>query len=756
MNRTESAAAWDAFFSPRRFLLALGVLIAACFVPVLFGFQSFVFRDFGLFGYPLAHYHRESFWQGEIPLWNPLNNCGLPFMAQWNTMVFYPGSLIYLLLPLPWSLNLFCLLHLYLGGAGMFFLARKWTGSNFAAAFAGLVFSFNGLTLHCLMWPNNIAALGLMPWVLLLVERACTRGGSSLLAAILVDACQFMTGAPEAFLLTWVVAAVLWLAAVDANRAQFLKLFFRFVAIVAGIIALSAVQLLPLIELIQQSQRSSGYDTGGWAMPAWGWANLLVPLFRTVSSGTGVAFQIGQAWTSSYYFGVVTLWLALIAVIRLRNTRVWALALLVLLSLVLALGDTGFIWPLLKHYIGALGFIRYPVKLIFLAAVPLTLLAALGLAELERVTLRRAAGESALSPRLLQALAAVFVTAIGIVLWFTWQHPNERENVAVALVNGGVRALVFAALVAGVLLFRTLSERHALIGAAVWLLVMMGDFLTHMPWQNPTVASSFLAPKVEPLQSLREQAAPGRSRAMLSLAALQHFHQHPMTNLAESYLAHRLGQSHNLNLLEGIAKPDGFFSLYIARQQDVQYSLFPDVNSVHPAVADVMAIGFMTAPEKLFEWSARSNALPMVSVGQQPLFVAEGEMLNVILHSNFNPHTTVLLPANASSIVKATRERAAKVSVEKFHAQEIELKVSTPRPTVVSISQSFYRPWKAYVDEAPVVLWRANQAFQALEVPAGEHRVRLCYEDAKFRFGAWISALTLALLLGMRLLKRAR
>src|SRR3954468_17750560 len=90
MIRTESAAPFDSFFSARRFALGLAVLIFVCFAPVLLGFQSFVFRDFGLFGHPLAFYYRESFWRGEVPVWNPLNNCGLPFMAQWNSMVFYP------------------------------------------------------------------------------------------------------------------------------------------------------------------------------------------------------------------------------------------------------------------------------------------------------------------------------------------------------------------------------------------------------------------------------------------------------------------------------------------------------------------------------------------------------------------------------------------------------------------------------------------------------------------------------------------
>jgi hypothetical protein len=83
-------------------------------------------------------------------------------------MVLYPGSLLYMLLPLPWSLNLFCLAHLFIAGMSMYFLALDWTRNRLAAAVAGLGFAFNGLTLNCLMWPNNIAALSLMPMVTLL------------------------------------------------------------------------------------------------------------------------------------------------------------------------------------------------------------------------------------------------------------------------------------------------------------------------------------------------------------------------------------------------------------------------------------------------------------------------------------------------------------------------------------------------------------------------------------------------------------
>src|SRR5438045_8620004 len=153
------------WLTPGRFALLLLALLIAAFPDVLLGGKTFFFRDYAVFGYPLAHYHREAFWRGEIPLWNPLNASGIPYVAQWNTMVFYPLSLIYLLLPLPWSLGWFCLFHLFLAGLGMYYLASRWTNDRLAASVAGIVFAFNGLTVAFLIWSNNLAALGWLPWV---------------------------------------------------------------------------------------------------------------------------------------------------------------------------------------------------------------------------------------------------------------------------------------------------------------------------------------------------------------------------------------------------------------------------------------------------------------------------------------------------------------------------------------------------------------------------------------------------------------
>src|SRR6059036_373273 len=165
------------WLTPVRFGGILALFLLGAFPKVALGLHSFVYRDYGVLAYPFIHYAHESFWRGELPLWNPLSNCGAPFLAQWGTMTLYPLSLMYLLFPLPWSLGYFCLAHLFLGALGMYFLAREWARNDFAAAFAGVAFVFNGVTLSCLIWPNYLVALGWMPWVVLCAQRAWRHGG---------------------------------------------------------------------------------------------------------------------------------------------------------------------------------------------------------------------------------------------------------------------------------------------------------------------------------------------------------------------------------------------------------------------------------------------------------------------------------------------------------------------------------------------------------------------------------------------------
>ena len=420
------------WFSIGRFALVLAVLIVVAFPDVLSGARAFVFRDFGYFGYPLAYYHRERFWNGEIPLWNPLNNCGLPFLAQWNTMTLYPGSLFHLLLPLPWSLGVFCLLHQWWGGLGMYCLARKWTGHRLGASVAGAAFAFNAVILNSLIWPNNIAALGWMPWVVLLVEQGWRSGGRKMILAGIVAAVQMLAGAPEIILLTWLMLALLALVLFVKKGLDRLCLARRFGLVILMVAGLASAQLLPFLDLLRHSQRDEHFYESAWAMPATGWANLIVPLFRCFKTSQGVYFQWDQYWTTSYYLGVGIVALAILAVWRTRERRVGFLGGIAVLGLILALGDHGYLYGWIKKAVPQIGFMRYPIKLVVWSVFTVPLLAAYAMRFEPREDSPRgnATGKAAL------LVGGVLTLLIGGLVGFASLYPEAKEEWKTTAVSG--------------------------------------------------------------------------------------------------------------------------------------------------------------------------------------------------------------------------------------------------------------------------------------------------------------------------------
>ena len=386
MSDTSGAAPTDSpvtrqsveFLTLPRFAILLAVLLLASFPDVIFGWRSFFTRDFANFGYPLAWHVQQSYRAGEIPLWNPYNFAGLPFLAQWNTLALYPPSLIYILLPLPWSLNCFNVLHLYLGGLGMFCLARRWLRDGRAASVAGVAYAFSGLMVSSLMWPNNMAALGWLPFVLLTGERAACEGGKRCLAAAFVMALQFLSGAPEIIGLTWTGLLAVILFAQETPAVAVWRRFGRLAPVFVAGLGLGAIQLLPFVELLRHSQRSAAFASGEWTLSWAGLGNFLVPLFHTVQNRDRIFFQPDQQWVSSYYPGSTIVLLSLMALASERTRRVRCLTLFCLVSLTLALGTHGFVYDWLRRTTPGLGLMRYPIKFIVPCAVILPLLGGFG------------------------------------------------------------------------------------------------------------------------------------------------------------------------------------------------------------------------------------------------------------------------------------------------------------------------------------------------------------------------------------------
>jgi len=737
---------WMDGFTAGRMACLIALFLFALYPGVILGTHSFFFRDYGLFTYPVAYYAHESFWHGEAPLWNPLNNCGVPFLAQWNTSVCYPLSLIYMLFPLPWSLNYFCLGHLVLAGVGMYLLAYRWTQNRLAASVAGLTFALNGLMLNCLMWTSNLAALSWMPFVMLWVEQAWRFGGSRRMAiAALAGAMQMLSGAPEIIVFTWIMLGMLWLGQVWQKINPFWLTFRKAVIVVVLIAGLSAIQLLPFADLLVHSGRDSSYAIADASpMPVWGWASFVVPAFHCVQMVFGACMQPHQLWTSSYYLGIGTLALAAVAVWRLRRQPgICALAGVTFAGLVLALGNDGHIYAWLKQVMPWIGFARYPIKFISIPVFTIPLLAAYGFSSFQNTT----SNNSKRSERVL-FFAAIFLLLVVIITLAAARWLLDSEyNWQLTWRDGAFRALFLVAII-GVIsaLIRIPPVRlRSFMGLAVLALIGF-DLVTSGLYANPVVVTKAFGP-LELNMSSRPKY--GESRAMLSQQVSLYLLFAKTENPLYYYVGLRGALFENCNIPENIPKVDGFCSLHLKEEWDIDgifYGVYRNnirTNDPPVPLLDFLGVSQISASNTIFAWQERKSFLPLATAGQQPVFIGDAETLKKLDSSDFDPRHTVYLPLSARGEVTVTNASEAKIISQQFAAQRAQLTVEAPAPALVVIAQAFYHNWHAFVDGKPVSILRANRAFQALEIPAGQHEVVLRYEDRAFRIGTAVSVLTL-------------
>ncbi len=724
------------FFTPLRFGILLALLIFATFPQVVSGLQTFVIRDFGFFSYPNAVFQRECFWRGELPFWNPYNECGVPFLAQWNTMPLYPPSLIYLLLPLQWSLSFFCLLHLWFAGMGMFFLARHWTENNFAAAFAGTAFSFNGLTLNLLMWPSHIATFSWMPWVVLAVEMAWRDGGRKIFLAAFAGAMQMLAGGPETIFFTWLLLAVLWLRDFLRGKAPRGKMFFRFPLVILMVAALAAIQLLPFLDLAAHSERQTGYADLRWSMPASGWANFFVPM-AFGSQAMGIFFQNGQNWTSSYFLGIGGLLLAILAVRHWKQPRVPLLVIAAIVAVIFALGENTPVYPALRKIFPALSFITYPIKYVLLLTFIAPLLAAFTLAEIQKKPAAR---------QIVLTAIIFFALIIGILFWTA---RADAENHAV-FINGLARIIFLLATSALLFVFTKESKSifKKIIPLALVLLAWL-DVLTHEPTQNPTAPATIYAPNLarEKLQ-LRPQPELGKSRAMLLPSVFLRFVHTAIRNPQNNFLVGRVGGEADCNLLDEIPKVDGFYSVLPREWSEVRLLLYGTPNANYPAVEDFLGVSQITATNDIYQWQSRPNFFPLVTAGQKPVFVERYTLDTPLSRPDFDGRKIVFLLEQTKSFVTVSNQTSARILDSNFKTRSVDIEAEADEPSLVVIAQTYYHNWQAFVDGNPTPLLQANHAFQAVQISAGKHRIQLIYEDRAFEIGAVISVIALCGCLG--------
>jgi hypothetical protein len=330
--------------------LVLLVEVVVFYRQVLFS-HYLIPWDLQYYHQPIAWFASRSLAAGELPLWDPYTYCGMPIYANLTTQLFYPPTtLIYLLSDwigegrrLLYLLELQTVAHVLLGGVGAMWLLRR-LGAGRAAALAGA--TVYQLGAYFASQTQHIGAIDVAAWLPLCWLGAIELSGgwrrrwAAALAAAL--AMTFLAGFPAATAVAFGSTALLAFTMAALRMARWRALAWVAIAMALAL-GLSAVQLLPTMELSRQSVaslRAEWMEAGG-GVPLQALLTLLAPNRWGVFEWSGSTWRLPWNPTFLYlYCGVPALLLTALALTRVRSCAVALFAVMTAAGALWMLGDS--------------------------------------------------------------------------------------------------------------------------------------------------------------------------------------------------------------------------------------------------------------------------------------------------------------------------------------------------------------------------------------------------------------------------------
>src|SRR5205823_5829083 len=141
----------------------------------------------------------------------------------------------------------------------------------------------------------------------------------------------------------------------------------------------------------------------------------------------------------SYYLGAGVLALAGWGIWKIRDARAHILGGVSLIAVFFAMGDNGFLFPLIKRAFPLASIARYPVKFLILPAFAVPLVAAFAAARLETAESRELRAH-----RGLIVVSTLVASLLVLVLLMAKLHPLAYDQWRVTLRNGIIRAAFLA------------------------------------------------------------------------------------------------------------------------------------------------------------------------------------------------------------------------------------------------------------------------------------------------------------------------
>ncbi len=715
--------------SPRPWLVSLSLCLAAWALIFFVPTGPLQSVDFIGILQPYQDFFRASLRAGELPLWNPYASLGRPFLADPQAVALWPGSLFYLLCGAPVGAWLLVSLHAAWAIHATADVARRFDAARWAALGAGWCFAFNPKLLghahagHVQYVISFLTLPAVLAAFLRLREDLQPRTVARL---ALVVAWQLLEGAPQVFWCTGVLVAVMGIArwAAAPSSAGWRILWRAGLGAVAGYtwgFALSAIALLPMTELIGQSNRGARLAALSAVGP------LALKTLPSLYTFFGDPIRLWD-YEVMIYPGVLlaVMGVAGLGLWYLRAARALALATATIVFLAVAPGTGLHQWlvDFLPGYSSFRLHARWGVALGWLLALSAAVFAS--------------AQEKRGWRRLTLGLAGLFGLALLLSLF-----PSP-------VLDAGAPSTDWALLPAGFLL--------AAMAAGYWTTRV--DAGGNSPGRAPIIFAALIAAELlvvlmfykngypqDRVRRLEEKIVPALTQAGLRRAG-----QPPPRAYLPISVAHN-----NAGMRLGYSSLFGYESLVLARARSVSHWAIgaePPNYTDFPSFVDFDAR--LPWPVRGFGlqlgYDPHAKTLVTQATPDLPRAWLTGSVAVETDWRQAGRRTAALASAQTTAVLETPDVRIAglrpgapgEIAFTEFGLNHVTLKVRAAQPQLLVLAEPWYPGWRVLVNGTAEDALPANGWMRAAFVPAGESVVEFRYRSRWLALGAFVSLAALA------------
>ena len=692
--------------------------------------------------YPWKQFTIQEIKKGRLPLWNPYNFAGTPHLANYQSAVFFPGNLIFFVLPmlLAWSIQV--LLQPLIAAIGIYIIARSLKIGKTGSVLSAFSFMFCGFITGWMPYGTLGYAIIPLPYLLYCANKFYDKQKTRhLIATCLLVTCALLAGhfQTSLYCLLTLGAYIIYLA----WKTREIKRMLLLIASALSGILIASIQLAPTIELYTQSARSTTFEIRE-AIPLKYLPTIFAPDFYGNPVSRNDFFGHYAEWSA--YAGTISVSLALISILRKKEVFFIALAIISLLA--------AYATPLGEFIVWS----KFPVlstsaqsRVIVLFSFSIAILAGTGVDEIKKIIANK-------DKKFLAILSIIWLGS-AMLLLIAARVVSEQPTISLRNTIIPCALLILVICITWLAYIKRKYQIYILLLLPLLVAFEMLRFTTKwMPQDSP----KHVFPKLH-VTSEFEKMSPYRAVANMSPEYNMFYDLQMLTGYDPLY-PKRYGEfvgymdKGKLEAASRTLLPVNQSGKYMSlglEMLSVKYIIHKDEDTGEP-----WSFPFSKYPKGSFKQIFNDNTYQIYDTdieARAKVFYNYAVKTNDkdILYEVFNENQNkVILEQNPG--IESLNAEATVAKIISYEPNQVILVADTPQPGVLFLPDSYYPGWEVYVNNEKTNILRANYAFRGVVVPKGESSVKFVYRPQVLVFGAVLSLVGLLGITGVILVNRKK